>query len=109
MIIYKSQDFEIAVKSSDIIQLELKKISIYVNNKSNLQKNVNLEYKYDRNYYEVKTRKKLTEVEGNNQGREEVEVRLRSESDLDSLIEVHIKVDTKELDFLLPAMFIEFL
>jgi hypothetical protein len=35
-----------------------------------------------------------------------VEVRLINEIDFDSIIEVHITIDSKELDFLLPAMFI---
>jgi hypothetical protein len=67
-----------------------------------------LTYKYDSRYYEVVMKRKMGEVGGMEQGKEEVEVSLVGGSDLDSIIEVQMAVGGKTLHFLLPALFLEF-
>jgi hypothetical protein len=70
MVIHKGEDYEVAVKSVDIVHLEKKRISIYINNKERNQQTVNFEYKFDPNYYELNVAKKLASVDGYNQGKE---------------------------------------
>jgi hypothetical protein len=52
--------------------LQVKKITVYVNNISSNPKSVSLEYRFDAAYYEVKTLRKLAIVEPGSQGKEEV-------------------------------------
>lgn len=86
MIIYRGEDFEIAVKSADVVTLQVKKITIYVNNKSINPKSISLDYSFDTAYYELTITRKLAIVEPGSQGKEEVEVKLINKTDLDSLI-----------------------
>lgn len=61
-----------AIKSFDVFDLSRRKCYIFVNNKDKYDREVEIEYVYDSGYYGVNVIKKLREVKGMRQDREEV-------------------------------------
>ena len=111
VVLYRGAEFEVAIKSFDVFDLSRRKCYIYVNNKDKYDREVEIEYIYDSGYYGINVLKKLKEIKGLRQDREEVEVKLRDKNDFDSLIEVKLRIlhtTHKVIKFLLPAMFLEF-
>lgn len=66
---YRSDEFDVAIKSTDLVKYESKKIIIYVNNKTGLSHNVDIKYKVDSSYYTLNVKRKLHICPENNQGK----------------------------------------
>lgn len=97
----------------DLIDLSSRKIMIYINNKDKFDHAASLTYSYDPSYYDLTVARKVRELRGCKQSKEEINVQLKDKPDFDSVIEVKLSIqisslNSKEINFLLPAMFIEF-
>lgn len=46
------------------------RIILYINNKTNKEKTVNINYEYQREYFDIKIQEKLTKISSKGQGRE---------------------------------------
>lgn len=102
-----------ALKSSDMVDLSSRKIVIYINNRDKFDRTAKITYSYDTAYYELREVRKISELSGCKQSKEEVHVKLKDKQDFDSLIEAKLTVynsslSSKEITFLLPTMFVEF-
>lgn len=86
VVIYRGEECEIAIRSLELVNHERRKIVIYVNNKRKHDTSFNISYKCDKQYYEMSISKKIGVIDAERQGREEIEVRLVSKTDLDSVI-----------------------
>ena len=93
--------------------LSMRKITIFVNNKDRFDRAVNITYSHDSHYYDLNVTRKMTELSGCKQAKEELLVKLKEKTDFDSMIEAKLvvhnsSINPKEITFLLPTMFIEF-
>lgn len=80
-----------------------------MNNRDRFEIKASIKYKYNHHYYDLKIIKKLHEIDGKTQAREEIEVSLINKDDLDEIIEGTLTIGQKEITFLVPAMFLEFI
>jgi CRISPR/Cas system-associated endonuclease/helicase Cas3 len=86
---------------------------IFINNKDKFDHTATISYVYDPQYYDLNVVRKVRELRSCKQNKEEVQIRWKDKMDFDSMIEVKLCVQTsvlnsKEIKFLLPTMFIEF-
>ena len=69
LVLYRGADMEVAVRSSDLVDYERRKISIYVNNRDRFEREASIEYKFNPDYYGLRVSKKLQIVQGRTQER----------------------------------------
>lgn len=89
MVIHKDSEFDIAIKKKYISEDKIK-IFIYINNKTGIDKQVELKYDFDTSYYKMDIVKKVYAVEKRKQSRQEIEISLDNRQDIDSLIEARL-------------------
>jgi len=71
MILVKDDNFDIAFKRSEFnSEMDRLRLILYVNNKNNINYKCTIEYDYDRGDFDLNIKKRLINVEENNQGRE---------------------------------------
>lgn len=110
-ILIREDEFEIAYKRSDPEERDnfsSVRIILYFNNKTGLQKNVDTDYEYESNYYDLDVKEKLRDIKAFKQGREVIEIKLKSSAtDINSVVEATVNLDGKKFKIWIPAMFIK--
>lgn len=84
------------------------RVILFFNNKNADYKTIRVDYKYEQDYYELRVTEKVRELDSFRQGREVVEVRLRGQDNLNSVIDVVVYIGTDVYKLWLPAMFLKF-
>ena len=86
------------------------RIIFYINNKTSKIQPIKIEYDYEFTHYDLHVAEKLTSINGRGQGREVLEIELvRSCPDLNSVMDLHIRLGHKNYDLWVPVTFIEFM
>ena len=110
-ILTRQEDFEVAYKRAEPDEKDEYsriRIILYFNNKKRSKRNISVSYDYERNYYDIDTTEKVKSIDSLKQAREVIEITLSSQaSDLNSVIEANVRIDSEEYKIWIPAMFIK--
>lgn len=71
---------------------------IYINNKDKFDRTANLTYSFDSSYYDLNVVRKVTELRGCKQSKEEIQVKLKEKKDFDSMIEVKLAIQISSIN-----------
>ena len=62
--------FDVAVKSYELVELQSRKVVVFINNKDKFDHSATLNYNYDPQYYELNVTRKIHELKGCKQSKE---------------------------------------
>lgn len=69
---------------------------------------MNINYNSTPTYHDLTVLKRIKAIPAGKQGKEEINVKLNHTADLDNLIEANLTANGTEIQFLIPALFIQF-
>lgn len=78
--------------------LSTRKITIYVNNKDRFDRSAKITYTHDSTYYDLNVTRRITELSGCKQAKEELLVKLKEKTDFDSMIEAKLVVQNSSIN-----------